>query len=121
MEAQLHAAVSELSTALLSGPSILTAFDAAAQQHLALNDELMALVDSARLEIQHTTDVAFANLLSQTQVRGGRAGLQKRPAPAWRACAHAASHTRNTRAPRSPSHPPLPPPGARRSCWRCTQ
>ena len=118
MEAQLHAAVSELSTALLSGPSILTAFDAAAQQHLALNDELMALVDSARLEIQHTTDVAFANLLSQTQVRRWRLppaapGLQKRP--------------RLLRGLRGVSRTPLPPhhpraaPLPRRSCWRCTQ
>ena len=117
MEAQLHAAVSELSTALLSGPSILTAFDAAAQQHLALNDELMALVDSARLEIQHTTDVAFANLLSQTQVRGS--GLRQRRL----ACKGRPRLPRGLRgASRSP--PPAPPPCCplpRRSCWRCTQ
>jgi len=50
-----------------SGASI-SKFDDETQEHLSRNDEIMALVDSARLEIQHTTDVAFANLLSQTKV-----------------------------------------------------
>ena len=79
---QLQAAISELSTLLLSSaPTVLTAFDAAAQEHLARNDELMALVDSARLEIQHTTDVAFANLLTQTQVRPSPPFFIHREAP----------------------------------------
>jgi menaquinone-dependent protoporphyrinogen IX oxidase len=67
---QLQSALAELSTLLLAGaPTVLTAFDAAAQEHLARNDELLAQVDSARLVIQHTTDVAFANLQAQTQVQ----------------------------------------------------
>ncbi len=104
---QLHSAIAELSALLLSGaPTVLTAFDAAAQEHLARNDELLAQVDSARLEIQHTTDVAFANLLTQTQVRGEPCAARPRPR-------------------RRPPHAPLLPVHAHaplaRSCWRCTQ
>ena len=111
---QLQSALAELSTLLLAGaPTVLTAFDAAAQEHLARNDELLAQVDSARLEIQHTTDVAFANLQVQTQVRrGGDDTLIPGPSP-------------------RPSAPPLANPfspfslpsflSTRRSCWRCTR
>jgi hypothetical protein len=58
----------DLSSLLVNSPSTLVNFDVAVQDHLTRNDEIMALVDSARLEIQHTTDVAFANLLVQTKV-----------------------------------------------------
>jgi hypothetical protein len=65
----LQTVISELSAPLFSASPSLAAFEERSQEHLSKNDELLALVDSARLEIQHTTDVAFANLLSQTQVR----------------------------------------------------
>ena len=101
---QLHSAIAELSALLLSGaPTVLTAFDAAAQEHLARNDELLAQVDSARLEIQHTTDVAFANLQAQTQVRPlGADHAPPGPQPAS-LCT-------------TPGQPPLPPLSLPSSC-----
>ena len=101
---QLQGALAELSTLLLAGaPTVLTAFDAAAQEHLARNDELLAQVDSARLEIQHTTDVAFANLQAQTQVRPlGADHAPPGPQPAS-LCT-------------TPGQPPLPPLSLPSSC-----
>lgn len=58
----------DLTSLFISSPSTFSTFDSAVQDHLTRNDEIMALVDSARLEIQHTTDVAFAALFVQTKV-----------------------------------------------------
>jgi len=66
-----EAAINELVSLFLSesvSNSSVAKFELETQEHLTRNDEIMALVDSARLEIQHTTDVAFVNLVTQTKV-----------------------------------------------------
>ena len=76
----LAAAIGSLSALLVAPPTAaLSAFDGVVQEHLCKNDDVIALVDSVRIEIQHTTDVAFGSLLTQTQVR--RAPPARRAAP----------------------------------------
>ena len=68
--ASLEAALHDLTLRCVGGTNAsLQAFNALTEGHLAKQDETSVLVDSARLEIQHTTDVAFAALLAQTRVR----------------------------------------------------
>jgi hypothetical protein len=68
--AALESALRDLAARCLGGANAsLTAFNALTETHLAALDQATALVDSAREDMQHTTDVAFAGLLAQTRVR----------------------------------------------------
>ena len=63
-------ALTELSTRSVGAcTSAVSALDLAAQEQLSRQDEIAALVDAARLDVQYTTDVAFAKVYEQSKVR----------------------------------------------------
>ena len=67
----LELALRDLTARCLGGANAsLSAFNALTEAHLAALDQATVLVDAAREDMQHTTDVAFAGLLAQTRVRG---------------------------------------------------
>ena len=106
--AALGAALRDLSTRCLGGANAsLTAFNALTESHLASLDQTTLLVDAARQDTQHATDVAFAELMAQTRVRGGGVGLWGGAVPLrFGVLPRAAAQPP---AQRTPLPPPLPP------------
>lgn len=74
----LRDAVADLTSLLFSLPSALSSLDGVVQEHLGRNDEILALVDSARAEVQQVTDVSLTSLLAQTRVSAGLGLLAQR-------------------------------------------
>jgi hypothetical protein len=66
----LTAALRDLTTRCLgTSNASLSAFNALTESHLSSLDQSTSLVDAARVDMQRTADVAFAELLLHARVR----------------------------------------------------
>ena len=75
----LSPALSELSARCVGAcTGAVSALDSAVQDQLSRQDEIAALVDAARLDVQYTTDVAFAKVHRQSKVRRDEMKRQSR-------------------------------------------